>query len=42
MTQKQPQQRYEIGMAGLKVLGHNLVLNMAAQDFPVAAGDPDC
>jgi broad specificity phosphatase PhoE len=29
MTNKQPQQRYEIGMVGLGVMGRNLVLNMA-------------
>ena len=30
MTNKQSQQRYEIGMVGLGVMGRNLVLNMAA------------
>ena len=41
MTNKQPQQQYEIGMVGLGVIGRNLLLNMADHGFPVAAGDPN-
>jgi 6-phosphogluconate dehydrogenase len=41
MTNKQPQQRYEIGMVGLGVMGRNLVLNMAGHGFSVAGYDKD-
>jgi 6-phosphogluconate dehydrogenase len=41
MTNKQSQQRYEIGMVGLGVMGRNLVLNMADHGFPVAGYDKD-
>jgi len=36
MTDKQPQQRHEIGMVGLGVMGRNLVLNRADPDCSVA------
>jgi 6-phosphogluconate dehydrogenase len=36
MTNKQLQQRYEIGMVGLGVIGRNLVLNMADHGWAVA------
>jgi len=41
MTNQQPQQRYEIGMVGLGVMGRNLVLNMADHGFAVAGYDKD-
>jgi 6-phosphogluconate dehydrogenase len=41
MTNKQPQQRYEIGMVGLGVMGRNLVLNMADHGCAVAGYDKD-
>jgi 6-phosphogluconate dehydrogenase len=41
MTNKQPQQRYEIGMVGLGVMGRNIVLNMADHGFSVAGYDKD-
>ena len=41
MTNKQPQQQYEIGMVGLGVMGRNLVLNMADHSFSVAGYDKD-
>jgi len=41
MTNQQPQQRYEIGMVGLGVMGRNLVLNMADHGFSVAGYDKD-
>jgi 6-phosphogluconate dehydrogenase len=41
MTNKQSQQRYEIGMVGLGVMGRNLVLNIADHGFPVAGYDQD-
>jgi 6-phosphogluconate dehydrogenase len=41
MTNKQPQQRYEIGMVGLGVMGRNLVLNMADHGGEVAGYDKD-
>ena len=41
MTSDQPQQRYEIGMIGLGVMGRNLVLNMADHGFSVAGYDKD-
>ena len=41
MTNKQPQQQYEIGMVGLGVMGRNLLLNMADHGFPVAGYDKD-
>jgi 6-phosphogluconate dehydrogenase len=41
MTNKQPQQAYEIGMIGLGVMGRNLLLNMADHGFAVAGYDQD-
>jgi len=41
MTNKQSEQRYEIGMVGLGVMGRNLVLNMADHGFTVAGYDKD-
>ena len=41
MTNKQSQQRYEIGMVGLGVMGRNFLLNMADYDFSVAGYDKD-
>jgi 6-phosphogluconate dehydrogenase len=41
MTNMQPQQRYEIGMVGLGVMGRNLVLNIADHGFSVAGYDED-
>jgi 6-phosphogluconate dehydrogenase len=41
MTNKQPQQQYEIGMVGLGVMGRNLLLNMADHGFAVAGYDKD-
>ena len=41
MRDTQPQQRYEIGMVGLGVMGRNLVLNMADHGFSVAGYDKD-
>ena len=41
MTNKQPQQRYEISMVGLGVMGRNLVLNMADHGCAVAGYDKD-
>jgi 6-phosphogluconate dehydrogenase len=41
MANKQPEQRYEIGMVGLGVMGRNLVLNMADHGFSVAGYDQD-
>ena len=41
MTNMQPQQRYEIGMVGLGVMGRNLVLNMADHGCAVAGYDKD-
>jgi len=41
MTNKQPQQRYELGMVGLGVMGRNLVLNMADHGCAVAGYDKD-
>ena len=41
MTNKQPQQRYEIGMVGLGVMGRNLLLNMADCGCAVAGYDKD-
>jgi 6-phosphogluconate dehydrogenase len=41
MTNKQPQQRYEIGMVGLGVMGRNLMLNMADHGCAVAGYDKD-
>src|SRR5450759_3716468 len=41
MANKQPDQRYEIGMVGLGVMGRNLVLNMADHGFSVAGYDKD-
>ena len=41
MTNKQTQQRFEIGMVGLGVMGRNLVLNMADHGFSVAGYDKD-
>jgi 6-phosphogluconate dehydrogenase len=41
MTNALPQQRYEIGMIGLGVMGRNLLLNMADHGFSVAGYDQD-
>jgi len=41
MTNMQSQQRYEIGMVGLGVMGRNLVLNIADHGFSVAGYDHD-
>jgi 6-phosphogluconate dehydrogenase len=41
MRNTQPQQRYEIGMVGLGVMGRNLVLNIADHGFSVAGYDKD-
>jgi len=41
MKNMQPQQRYEIGMVGLGVMGRNLLLNMADHGFSVAGYDKD-
>jgi len=40
MTNKRPQPEHEIGIIGLGIIGHNLLLNMADHGFPVAAGNP--
>src|SRR5574337_599135 len=41
MRNAQSQQRYDIGMVGLGVMGRNLVLNIADHDFAVAGYDKD-
>ena len=41
MTKERSQQRYEIGMVGLGVMGRNLLLNMADHGFSVAGYDKD-
>jgi len=41
MTNKQPQQRYEIGMVGLGVMGCDLVLNMTDDGCAVAGYDKE-
>lgn len=41
MANKQSLQRYEIGMIGLGVMRHNLVLNIADHGFPVMGYDQD-
>ncbi|HZQ46234.1 MAG TPA: NAD(P)-binding domain-containing protein, partial [Verrucomicrobiae bacterium] len=41
MKEAQSQQRFEIGMIGLGVMGRNLVLNMADHDFSVVGYDKD-
>jgi len=41
MKNMQPQQRYEISMVGLGVMGRNLLLNMADHGFSVAGYDKD-
>ena len=41
MKNTQPQQRCEIGMVGLGVMGRNLALNMADHGFSVAGYDKD-
>jgi 6-phosphogluconate dehydrogenase len=41
MAIQQPQQKYEIGMVGLGVMGRNLLLNMADHGFAVAGYDKD-
>jgi 6-phosphogluconate dehydrogenase len=41
MKNIQPQQRFEIGMVGLGVMGRNLLLNMADHGFSVAGHDKD-
>jgi 6-phosphogluconate dehydrogenase len=41
MANKQPEQRHEIGMVGLGVMGRNFLLNMADHGFSVAGYDKD-
>jgi 6-phosphogluconate dehydrogenase len=41
MNNTPPQQRHEIGMVGLGVMGRNLLLNMAEHGFSVAGYDKD-
>lgn len=41
MRSTQPQQRYDIGMVGLGVMGRNVMLNMADHGFSVAGYDKD-
>jgi 6-phosphogluconate dehydrogenase len=41
MSNKQPNQQYEIGMVGLGIMGRNLLLNMADNGFSVAGYDKD-
>jgi len=41
MTQKKPQERYDVGMAGAGAMGRNLVLNIADHGFSVAGYDKD-
>lgn len=41
MTDTQAQQKYEIGMVGLGVMGRNLVLNMSDHGYSVAGYDRD-
>jgi 6-phosphogluconate dehydrogenase len=41
MSDTQPQQKYELGMVGLGVMGRNLLLNMADHGFSVAGYDKD-
>ena len=41
MANTEPQQRYDIGMIGLGVMGRNLLLNMADHGFSVAGYDKD-
>jgi 6-phosphogluconate dehydrogenase len=41
MANMEPQQRYEMGMVGLGVMGRNLLLNMADHGFSVAGYDKD-
>src|ERR1017187_2617554 len=41
MRDTRPQQRSEIGMVGLGVMGRNLLLNMADHGFAVAGYDKD-
>ena len=41
MTNRQPQQQYEIGMVGFCVMGRNLLLSMAHHGFSVAGYDKD-
>ncbi len=41
MINKQAQQKFEIGMVGLGVMGRNLVLNIADHGFSVAGYDKD-
>ena len=41
MTNKRPRPGHETGIIGLGVIGCNLLLDMADQGFPVAAGDPN-
>ncbi|MCL7421296.1 MAG: NAD(P)-binding domain-containing protein [Methylobacter sp.] len=38
MTYQQAQQRHELGMIGLGVMGRNLVLNMADRGFDAKKG----
>jgi 6-phosphogluconate dehydrogenase len=41
MSNDQGEQRYEIGIVGLGVMGRNFLLNMADHGFPVAGYDKD-
>jgi len=41
MKNEKAEQRYEIGMVGLGVMGRNLLLNMAEHGFSVAGYDKD-
>ena len=41
MTKTQPEQRHELGIVGLGVMGRNLLLNMADHGFCVAGYDRD-
>jgi hypothetical protein len=41
MANRQPEQRYEIGMVGLGVMGRNFPLNMADHGHSVAGYDQD-
>jgi 6-phosphogluconate dehydrogenase len=41
MTNKQPQQRYELGMVGLGVMERNLVMNIDDCGCAVAGYDKD-
>jgi 6-phosphogluconate dehydrogenase len=41
MSNKQPQQRHEIGMVGTGFMGRNLALKMADYGYAVAGYDKD-